>query len=290
MTHPGHRQSVVRRLPHRSRRCRSTRRKADRREANLPTQHAQAGEAPRLPPPHVLARRPGDPEGETAQGASSADGVSGALSGPGSAMAAAIGRIRTRSSFRALARPDGRASSGPVRVAYVRDSAEPPAMACVAYALGRRHGNAVARNRLRRRLRAVAREIATGGELAPGAYLVSAGPAVAGLGCDALRAALRDAMTGAACCAPALRRAGAPASGAVGTGARGHGGARGGRLGDGDAGRMDVDAGRAGADAWRAGGDAHRDLEGRGQRAMPGDGHTQDGHTRTVHRATSTAR
>ena len=50
--------------------------KAYRRETNLPTQHAQAGEASWLPPSHVDARRTGDPEGETAQRASSVDGVS----------------------------------------------------------------------------------------------------------------------------------------------------------------------------------------------------------------------
>jgi ribonuclease P protein component len=47
----------------------------------------------------------------------------------------------------------------------------------VAFAVSRTVGNAVERNRMRRRLRAIIR----GAELAPGAYLVSASPAAADL-------------------------------------------------------------------------------------------------------------
>jgi len=137
-------------------------------------------------------------------------------------MAPAIGRIRTRSSFRALARPDGRASSGPLRASYVQESAETPGLACVGYAVGRRYGNAVARNRLRRRLRAALREVASGTALAPGAYLVSARPDAADLDYGALRMALFVATTesvrrapgrpGAAARARADSKVGAPTS------------------------------------------------------------------------------
>lgn len=123
--------------------------------------------------------------------------MSGALPGPDSAMAPPIGRIRTHSTFRALARPDGRASSGPLRVAYVGTS-DTSGLACVGYAVGRRHGNAVARNRLRRRLRAAVREIATSAALPPGAYLVSARPGAGELGYAALQAAVGAATMGAA--------------------------------------------------------------------------------------------
>lgn len=113
-------------------------------------------------------------------------------------MAPAIGRIRRRSSFRALARPDGRGSAGPLRVTYVRVTAETPGLACVGYAVGRRHGNAVARNRLRRRLRAALQEVASTRPLPPGTYLVSARPDASSLDTDALRAALETATFRAA--------------------------------------------------------------------------------------------
>ena len=64
----------------------------------------------------------------------------------------------------------------------------------VAYAVGRRCGGAVVRNRIRRRLRSIVREI----ELAPGDYLLGAGPEAAVLPYDELRrsvAAAVDAVT-----------------------------------------------------------------------------------------------
>ena len=78
-----------------------------------------------------------------------------------------------------------------VTCALVGPSSEPPR---VAYAVGRRAGGAVARNRVRRRLRAATRAHAA--ELAPGrAYLVSVvgPPAPTGYSelSDALHAALR---------------------------------------------------------------------------------------------------
>ena len=61
----------------------------------------------------------------------------------------------------------------------------------VAFAIGRRVGGAVERNRLRRRLRAALAET----ELAPGSYLVSAGPEAAHLSGAELRSTLTDALT-----------------------------------------------------------------------------------------------
>ncbi len=61
-----------------------------------------------------------------------------------------------------------------------------------AYALGRRTGGAVVRNRLRRRMRAVIREI--GPTLPAGAYVVSAGPQACGLGYEELRKAMSQAL------------------------------------------------------------------------------------------------
>jgi ribonuclease P protein component len=113
-------------------------------------------------------------------------------------MANVVGKIRRRSSFRALARPDGRASNRGVSVSYRRESDESRAAALpvVAYAIGRRHGGAVARNRLRRRLRAAVQEAGPG--LARGAYLVRADPSVAQLPFAELGAAVRSALGAAA--------------------------------------------------------------------------------------------
>lgn len=82
---------------------------------------------------------------------------------------AAAWRIRDRATFTAL-RTGRRGHAGPVRVTWVPEGDEgtPPR---VAFAVGRRVGSAVARNRLRRQLRAVVADLAT--ELAPGAYLVA---------------------------------------------------------------------------------------------------------------------
>lgn len=65
----------------------------------------------------------------------------------------------------------------------------------VAYALSRRTGNAVARNRVRRRIRGALQSLP--GPLAPGLYLFSSGPAAATLPFDALRAHVAGACAAA---------------------------------------------------------------------------------------------
>jgi ribonuclease P protein component len=69
------------------------------------------------------------------------------------------------------------------------DPAEPPR---VAYAIGRKAGGAVVRNLVRRRLRAIAREVVA--DLRPGAYLVGASAAAASLPYDDLRATVCSAL------------------------------------------------------------------------------------------------
>jgi ribonuclease P protein component len=77
-----------------------------------------------------------------------------------------------------------------VAVTFVAgDSQESPK---VAYAVGRRVGNAVKRNRLRRRLRAVVADLAP--ELRPGAYLLSASPEAVELAFGELRTAVAEAV------------------------------------------------------------------------------------------------
>jgi ribonuclease P protein component len=67
--------------------------------------------------------------------------------------------------------------------------AEPPR---VAYAVGRRAGGAVVRNRIRRRLRAAVRDVHA--ELVPGAYLIGAGAEAATLPYQQLKAMMTEAL------------------------------------------------------------------------------------------------
>jgi ribonuclease P protein component len=103
-----------------------------------------------------------------------------------------VWRIRDRATFEALRRSGRRARRGPVSVTYaaVGQASEPR----VAYAVGRRVGKAVVRNRLRRRLRAVVGGVAG---LEPGAYLVAADPGASGLSYEDLRTKVVTAMTAA---------------------------------------------------------------------------------------------
>ena len=65
----------------------------------------------------------------------------------------------------------------------------------MAYSIPRRAGTAVARNRLRRRLRAAVDQIVD--EMAPGAYLVLPDPAAATMAFDDVIASLREALAAA---------------------------------------------------------------------------------------------
>jgi len=101
-------------------------------------------------------------------------------------------RIRDRATFEALRRSGARARRGPVSVTYV--SGGDAETTRVAYAVGRRAGKAVDRNRIRRRLRAA---VAAAPGVAPGAYLVAAGPEAADVGFEALKMQVAGAMASA---------------------------------------------------------------------------------------------
>lgn len=79
-------------------------------------------------------------------------------------------------------------------VTFLVDGAGDPPR--VAYAVGRKVGPAVVRNRVRRRLRATVAELHTGpaGPLPSGAYLVSASPSAAALPPSDLKESLSRAM------------------------------------------------------------------------------------------------
>ena len=99
-------------------------------------------------------------------------------------------RITDRTTFEALRRSSRRVRSGPITISFVRD--EPGTTPRVAYAIGRRVGGAVHRNRLRRRLRAIVSEL--GPDLQPGAYLIATAPVAAGLSYGELRTIVSEGV------------------------------------------------------------------------------------------------
>jgi ribonuclease P protein component len=125
------------------------------REAHVPAEQPKAQEAPRLPVPHAKPGRSGGAQGPTPARPHAPVGL--------------IWRVRDRATFALLARAE-RHARDPVTIRFVPGESEAPPR--VAYAVGG-VGNAVVRNRLRRRLRAAV----AGAEAelsAGGAYLVSA--------------------------------------------------------------------------------------------------------------------
>lgn len=155
------------------------------REAYLSTQRAEAGQAPRFPSPHGRPCRSSRDQGASAQGSGTTVGL--------------IGSIRDRATFDALRRRGRRVRSGPIWVVHFADPSgavqDPPVR--IGFAIGRKVGGAVVRNRLRRRLRSIVLEAArTPGSIPPGAYLIGVRPDAATASFAELRtrmlAALRE--------------------------------------------------------------------------------------------------
>jgi ribonuclease P protein component len=92
-----------------------------------------------------------------------------------------LGRIQTRAAFAQLQRSRQRASCGPVRATFVAvDPTSDGIYPQVGYAIGKKCGNAVVRNTLRRRARESARSLAP--TLPPGRYLLRIEPSAAASG------------------------------------------------------------------------------------------------------------
>lgn len=162
-------------------------------EAHIPAEQPSPFQASRVPSSHADPRRPGDRPVPTPEGPRPAVGLTW--------------RVRDRATFDALRRQGRRARRGVVGVTYLPADAGPPRLA---YALGRKLGPAVVRNRVRRRLRAAAQELAASPSgLAPGAYLVTVSPRAA----EASYSTLRDdlaAATAATVAGPSVPGGGRP--------------------------------------------------------------------------------
>jgi ribonuclease P protein component len=157
-------------------------------EANISTERAAASQETRLSPSHAHPGRPGDHQGSPLEGPYPAVGL--------------IWPIRSRKTFAVLSSSRGatgsqatgsqttRARIGPLTVSFLDGSpAEPPR---VAYAIGRKVGSAVKRNRIRRRLRSIFRELAP--HLRPGSYLIGVAPQATELRYGELRTTVIQAL------------------------------------------------------------------------------------------------
>jgi ribonuclease P protein component len=144
-------------------------------ETSLSTPQPPSRKAARVPSPNGDEGRAGGAEGAPPEGPAP----------PGSL----TWRTRGRSAFEGLRRAST-VRSGPFTVSWVPAvPGQPPALA---FAIGKRVGNAVVRNRLRRRLREAARHLVT---LPPGTYLIRARPSAVALSFQEISAHLSRATS-----------------------------------------------------------------------------------------------
>lgn len=105
--------------------------------------------------------------------------------------------ISERSTFAAFGQDGHRARRGPLTVTWLPPRGAAPDHPRVAFAVGRPVGDAVTRNRVRRRLRAALRELHAADRLPHGDYLVGGRAEAAALPWTALVATLGDAVDAA---------------------------------------------------------------------------------------------
>lgn len=102
-----------------------------------------------------------------------------------------MGRISTRRQFQLLAKPHRRAVAGPLRFTYTPDP-----NGCgefvVAFAIGRKVGGAVVRNRIRRRLRHILKDVDP--RPVSGLYLIRCGVETSEATYEQLRTFVVDAL------------------------------------------------------------------------------------------------
>ena len=103
-----------------------------------------------------------------------------------------VGRLRGRRAFADLAQRGRTVRSGPLRVRHFAAPEDTSIGPRVGYAIGKRTGPAVVRNRIRRRLRAAVASTAM--PLTSGFYLISAESAASALPFTELVAALDNAV------------------------------------------------------------------------------------------------
>jgi len=158
-------------------------------ETDLSAERAQAGQDTRLP------------QADVDQGWTSGDSVAPGEGTPPPVRvtdgdptvrraARGVGPIRSRQTFAALRHSSFRGRSGPLSVTYVQQNSWSGLQ--VAYAISRQVGNAVVRNRVRRRLRSIICEQAP--SLPDGAYVVRTGRSGPSLRFDELKVAMSQAL------------------------------------------------------------------------------------------------
>ena len=154
-------------------------------EAHLSTQRSQAGEDPRVPQANVDKGRPSSDSGASGQGTPTPVGVTSDR-----LRRSPMAPIQSHQTYADLRSRAVRGRSGPISVGFVP---QPTWLRSeVAYAVGRKVGGAVVRNRLRRRMRAVLADKAE--HLPVGAYLVRCGPESPSLTFEQLKEAMTQAL------------------------------------------------------------------------------------------------
>ena len=154
-------------------------------ETHLSAKRTEAGQDARFPQADVDEGRPGGDPVAPGEGTPSPVGVT---SRPGSRTV--LAPIRSRHTFEDLRRSRVRGRSGPLSVVFVPQSTW--SRSEVAYAINRKLGNAVMRNRLRRRLRSILSGHAP--PLPAGAYLIRTGPEAPHLAFNELKVAMSQAL------------------------------------------------------------------------------------------------